>query len=241
MIMKTKTIAAIAVLIAAVGIAVTENELSNQTVAEAPAVTKTERKPKPRIATVVIEPVAENNQADAEAAMQPADELENNLDAWSRRFDELVATSGDRLAAMKTLRAEIDGVFSQWVTDAITPLVELPAHERYDKLEIIAQTVREGAAAVLERLAIPGSRHDSLASTAMDMVRAEIEYAEAAPDHASRLAMLKIDLERQNRLHGLSSIHDEKERAQAASEIEAWYDTSLATVFPDNGSNDTLE
>ena len=241
MIMKTKTIAAVAVLIAAAWIAVTRQDNQDPSFAAAPSVTKTERKPKPRTATTVAEPVAENILADAEAAMQPADELENNLDAWSRRFDELVAASGDREAAMQTLRAEIDGVFSQWVTDAITPLAELPAQERYDKLEIIAQTVREGAAAVLERLAIPGSRHDSLASTAMDMVRAEIEYAEAAPDHASRLAMLKIDRERQNRLHGLSSIHDEKERARAAGEIEAWYDTSLAAVFPDHGSDDTLE
>lgn len=240
--MKTKTVAALAVLFAAaVWVALPKQEISNNTTAEAPAVTKAERKDQTRTATAVVEPVAEIALADAETTTQPADELETNLDAWSRRFDELVAACGDREAAMVKLRSEIDAVFSHWVTNAIAPLAALPAAERYDGLEIIAETVREGAAAVLERLAIPGGRHDSLAPAAMDMVRAEIEYAEAAPDHASRLAMLQIDRERQNRLHGLASIPEEAERAKAANEIEAWYDTSLAKVFPDNASDDALE
>jgi hypothetical protein len=50
-----------------------------------------------------------------------------------------------------------------------------------------------------------------------------------------------IDRGRQNLLYGLASIPDETERAQAASGIEAWYDTSLARVFPDNASDDVLE
>jgi hypothetical protein len=131
----------------------------------------------------------------------------------------------------------LDTVFTSWVEKEIEVVSELPAIDRYDKLDVMGQSIREGVATVLETLEIPGSRHHALAATAMDKLSAETEYAEAAPDHASRLAMLKIDRERQGRLNQVAAIEDETARAQAMSELDAWYDGSLAKVFPDNATD----
>lgn len=236
--MKTKALATLAlVIVTAAVLATLDRQPSSPGTSEAPHVTRKERPKKPRTASPAVEVLEERSASSMNGAIQDESELEENLDRWSLRFEQLTAAGGNREEAVEVLRGEIDAVFSQWVADGIAPLAALPAAERYDALEILSQSVREGAAAVMDRLGLPGARHESLIRGAMEKVRAEVEYAEAAPDHASRLAMLRLDRERQQRLVELDAIGDEAERTRRLAGIDEWYETGLASVFPDEASD----
>lgn len=240
--MKTKATFALAAMIVAIiaSLVIADSDPKDQALMEKPVITKTDRMKKKNRVAASTESKKEPALVETEVIAQSVNELEANLDGWKRRFEALVTENGDRDAAIAALRGEIDTVFSDWVAGEIAPLAELPPLERYDKLDVIGQSVTEGAATVLEMLGIPGSRHVSLAAEALDRVAAETEYAEAAPDHTSRLALLHIDRERQGRLHELVAIEDEAARAKAMSELEAWYGSSLARVFPENASDDGM-
>lgn len=237
--MKIKALAALSLALATVAALVTfSSSPEAPQAAEAPQVTRKERPEKSRIASQAAEVTEQTRTQRMNESLQDDDALQANLDAWSLRFDQLTAAGTSREQAVGMLLSEIDGVFSQWVAEGIAPLAARPPAERYDELELIAQAVREGAAAVIERLGLPGARHESVAAAAMDLVRAEIEYAEAAPDPASRLAMLRLDRERQQRLAGLEGIADETERARMLSGIDEWYESGLASVFPDEAADE---
>lgn len=168
------------------------------------------------------------------AASTLTEELDEevNLAGWEQRFQSLLAANGTRAEAVALLRSELDSVFAKWVQERIVPLASVPPSERYDALEIIDASVREGAAAILDMLEIPGSRQISVAAGALEAVAAEIQYAEAAPDHAARLAMLRLDRNREQRYGEVLALADETAQQQAMSELEGWYQSALATIFP---------
>jgi hypothetical protein len=163
-----------------------------------------------------------------------------NLTGWQQRFQSLLSENSNREKAVAVLLSEIDSTFGQWAESQIAPLAELPPIERYDSLEIIDASIREGAAAIIGLLELPGSRHVAVAAGALEAVAAEIQYAETAPDHASRLAMLRLGRERQQRLGGVLTIADETERAKAMGELDQWYEASLAKVFPEDVVDDEM-
>lgn len=207
---------------------------------DAPATAKAERKTKQSPAPAIETPDAGIVDSEEGGADQSEENLAAGIDGWKSRFATLLAEHGDRDAAVAALLAELDTVFTGWVEKEIEVVAKLPPTNRYDKLDVMGQSIREGVSTVLETLEISGSRHHALVATAMDKLSAETEYAEAAPDHASRLAMLKIDRERQGRLNQVVAIEDETARAQAMSELDAWYHGSLAKVFPDNAADEEM-
>jgi hypothetical protein len=156
-----------------------------------------------------------------------------NLSEWNSRFEALLDGHGDREQATAALLKEIDGVFSNWVQDQITPLAELPPVERYDRLVIAETSVQEGAAAILKQLGIKGRRHVQVAAGALEAIAAEMQYGEAAPDHASRLAMLRLDAERLERMEQAGAVDDESAKTQAMTDLDVWYETGLAKIFRD--------
>ncbi|MEY3896067.1 MAG: hypothetical protein RLZZ214_1587 [Verrucomicrobiota bacterium] len=157
---------------------------------------------------------------------------EVNLAGWQQRFQSLLSEKPYREDAVTVLLSEINSTFGKGAERQIPPLAALPANERDDPLEIIDGSIREGAAVIIELLELPGSRHVAVAAEALEAVAAEVQYAEVAPDHASRLAMLRFDRQRQQRLDGLVAITDETERAKARGEIDQWYEAGLAKLFP---------
>ena len=52
--------------------------------------------------------------------------------------------------------------------------------------------------------------------------------------------MLRLGRERQQRLGGVLTITDETERAKAMGELDQWYETSLAKVFPEDVVDDGM-
>lgn len=233
--MKSRIIPSIAgVALATAFIVGVMRQESSPSLPPGPAVTHKERSA--RVAAPSLpEPAEEKPEERILSRIQfaPAGEEAANLELWRKHFNALVAEKGDATAAVETLRNDVDVMLSEWVDAQIELLAGLSPEERLDQLEIVRNAVQEGAATILGSLGLPGSQHVANAFNALDKVRAEIEYAEVAPDSSSRLALLHIDRERQSRLDEVVGIEDEEARSQAETELEDWYQHSVAKVFPD--------
>lgn len=235
--MKTKSIIAIAGIIL-VGVVLTNISLVDAGHQPTNSTRKSVRPPKHDISKPTLDAGDARKPATSEEAI--AFDEETNFAGWQQRFQSLLSEKSNREEAVAVLLAEIDSTFGKWADSQLTPLAELPPNERYDTLEIIDASIREGAAAIIELLELPGSRHVAVAAGALEAVAAEIQYAEVAPDHASRLAMLRLGRERQQRLGGVLTITDETERAKAMGELDQWYEASLAKVFPEDVVEDEM-
>jgi hypothetical protein len=154
-----------------------------------------------------------------------------HLAAWRDRFDALLRESGDPEAARKTLLAEIDETYRTWVAGQLTPVTALDPAERYDELADIERTVADGTAAILDQLGLDESHRLAVAAGPAEAISAEVPYAEAARDSGSRLALLRLDRERQERLEQALALTDDAAKTQAIAELDAWYDAGLGGIF----------
>lgn len=71
----------------------------------------------------------------------------------------------------------------------------------------------------------------SVLHCALDRRRSEIQYAESAPDPESRVAMLRLDRERESRMEKVLTITDDSASTPASAELDAWYDAGLGGIF----------
>jgi hypothetical protein len=220
--MKTKV--SIVLASAAIGIAVYLAAYPPATPDVLPSVQKSSR-PAASSASPFIEAEPENQEDRGEAA---------NLADWQARFNNLLQQGESSDDAVRLLLAEMDEVFGNWVASQIAALAELPPGERYDRLTEIEIAVQEGAAAILDLLEIEGSRHVSVLAGPLEAVSAEIQYAESAPDPQSRLALLRLDREREARMEKVLAITDDSAKSQAIAELDSWYDTGLGGIFAAN-------
>lgn len=166
-----------------------------------------------------------------EPAFEENTDEASNLADWQDRFENLLQQGESSEDAVRLLLAEMDAVFGDWVAGQIALLAELPSAERYDRLSEIEIAVQEGAAAILDLLEIEGSRHVSVLAGPLEAVSAEIQYAESAPDPQSRLAMLRLDREREARMENALALTDDSAKSQAVAELETWYDSGLGGIF----------
>lgn len=182
---------------------------------------------------------ATRNQAPAAAEARHAERVNEaadpdeaaNLAVWKDRLAALAAEHGDRDLALQTLLGEIDSTYRTWVAAELNPVTGLPPAERYDELADIERSVVEGTAAILEQLGIEESRHLAVVAGPAEAIVAETRYAEAANNSATRLALLKLDREREARLEQALALTDETAKTQAVAELDAWYDTSIGGIF----------
>lgn len=182
---------------------------------------------------------ATRNQAPAAAEARHAERVNEaadpdeaaNLAVWKDRLAALEAEHGDRDLALQTLLGEIDSTYRTWVAAELNPVTGLPPAERYDELADIERSVVEGTAAILEQLGIEESRHLAVVAGPAEAIVAETRYAEAANNSATRLALLKLDREREARLEQALALTDETAKTQAVAELDAWYDTSIGGIF----------
>lgn len=173
--------------------------------------------------TADADPARHEREADAEEA--------RHLAAWSDRLATLEAESGDRERAVRTLLEEIDATYRQWLDGELNPVAALPPAERYDLLAEIQQAMSEGTAAILDQLGLEESHRLAATAGPAEALAAETQYAEAAKDSAARLALLRLDREREARLEKALAIADEAARGTAMAELEAWYDAGLGGIF----------
>jgi hypothetical protein len=163
-----------------------------------------------------------------------------SLAAWQSRFETLVAENGNREDAIRQLLQEIDALYHAWVSDQLLPVIERPPDDRYDELADIGHSVSDGTAAILDQLGIEEARRLEAAGSPAELLAAEVQYAEAARNSDSRIALLRLDRERQSRLEQAMTLADEESKLQAIAELDAWYDAGLGQIFavPDTGAEE---
>ena len=118
-----------------------------------------------------------------------------------------------------------------WIQEHLADLAGLPPVERLQRLAELEAAARDFTLAALEPLDIDDQTRVHATACALEPVWAEIQYADAAPDPASRLALLRLDRERMTRFHKARALVDENERAQAMAELSVWYQASLESLF----------
>lgn len=118
-----------------------------------------------------------------------------------------------------------------WIQEQLGDQAGLPPLERLQRLAEVEAAARDFTLAALEPLDIDDEARVHATACALEPVWAEIQYAEAAPDPASRLALLRLDRERMTRFHKARALVDEHERAQAMAELGIWYQASLESLF----------
>lgn len=168
----------------------------------------------------------------SERATDPEDlEEALHLAAWRDRLDALEAETGDREKAVRTLLEEIDATYRHWVEGELNPVAGLAPAGRYDLLTEIQQAMTEGTTAILDQLGLDESHRLAATAGPAEALAAETQYAEAAGDSSARLALLRLDRERQVRLEQALALADEAARNQAVAELDAWYDAGLGGIF----------
>jgi hypothetical protein len=153
-----------------------------------------------------------------------------SLSAWQQQFQELLASGEPRENAVIILARNIDQAFSAWVATEITAANELTGQERIDRLVLAETQVKEGAALIYEQLEISGGHRIEVAADAIESLAAEIQYADAAADHDTRLAMLRLMLERNRRIDEASAMPDESAKTHALRELDHWYESRMGEL-----------
>jgi len=144
------------------------------------------------------------------------------------RLTALLSVQPYATVAYEQLAAEIDHRYHAWIEGEIRILAERPPRDRRDPLADLEQSVIEGAAAIVEHLAIPGAPPATVLADSLELLAAEIQYAEMAPTHEARLALLRLDQERQALLTAWAAAGAAS--PEAPPEVEAWYDQEMAAI-----------
>jgi hypothetical protein len=161
----------------------------------------------------------------------PAPPDQHSLSGWRDRLSELRAALPDATEAHEQLAAEIDHQYHAWLQGEIRALADLAPRDRHDRLADLEQSVVEGAAAIVDHLSIPGAPPALVLADSLEVLAAEIQYAEMAPTPEARLALLRLDDERQARLTAWATTGaTDAAGPEAPSEVEAWYDREMAAI-----------
>jgi hypothetical protein len=162
---------------------------------------------------------------------QSAKDESANREQWQDRLAKILSEHANRDEAIQALVSEMNESYAAWARSEISSLAELSSSERYDRLDDIRNEVEEGAAVVLDQLGINEASRVLATADALDIVTAETQYAEAAPDLDSRLAMLHLDREHELRLEETLAIADVGAQSQASADLSAWYEAGMGEIF----------
>lgn len=234
--MKPRAIVPFALALAALTVAalLIVPKPSRESSGEKPAAKVTKKFPREARRIARQEPQAEPRELDHSPVEQEVPDEAESLDAWKEQFESLLAAGESRENAAITIAKNVDQVFAAWVEKEIAAASVLDAQERMDRLILAETQVQEGAAAIYEALELSGGRRIEVAADAIDALAAEIQYADAAPDHSSRLAMLRLNRERDQRMDAAVAMTDESAKTQAMRELDQWYESSMGELFPAN-------
>ena len=157
----------------------------------------------------------------------PAGADEVSLAGWRERLARLRAGAADATEAYEQLAAEMDHGYCAWLQGEIRVLAAAPPRDRLDRLAELETLVVEGGAAIVGHLAIPGAPAAMVLADTLEVLCAEIQYAEMAPTPEARLALWRLDQQRQTRLAAAVAGGAGPE---SFAEVDAWYDQQMAAI-----------
>jgi len=150
---------------------------------------------------------------------------------WETRLSELEHGGKSRGEAVSALLEELAKSYEMQVMEEVIGLENLPAMQRHGRLVEIQSSVGAETAAIINRLGLDGDLHMAVMATAMQPVWAELMYAGAASDPASRLGMMLLEKERLARLKAAMAITDYDARQQATADLSGWHQAELEAVL----------
>lgn len=150
---------------------------------------------------------------------------------WGDRLRDLETKLGGHETAVPVLLDEVAKSYASKVRDAVLGFENLPAIKRHELLIELESYVGRETAAILNQLGIDGEQHLKVTAAATQPVWAELLYADAAPDPASRLTLLRLDRERVSRMHVALAMNDEAARDQALADLGGWYEAELKSII----------
>ncbi len=160
-----------------------------------------------------------------------------NPTALLQRIDTPREMPADRVDPVDALLAEVSSTYRDQVQAGIARVADLPPAERDAELIEIGRSVADSMNVILEDLGIDEGPRAAATAAAADTIIAAIQYAKAAPDPASRIALLWLDRERQARAEMALALADPAEQSQALAELEAWYEDGLGGIVATGDPN----
>jgi hypothetical protein len=158
-------------------------------------------------------------------------DLAADLARWDARLRDLQTDGNSREQALHLLLDELAKSFEMQVMEEVLRLENVPPLLRHGRLVDLQSKVGGETAAVINHLGLNGDEHMAVAATAMQPVWAEMIYAGAASDPASRLSMLMLEKERLARLKSAMTIQEYDARQQAVADLSSWHQAELEAVL----------
>lgn len=150
---------------------------------------------------------------------------------WEARLHDLETEGNSREQALPLLLGELAKSFEKRVVGEVMRLEDLPPLLRHGQLVDLQSAVGQETAAVIDHLGLDGDAHMAVTAAAMQPVWAELIYAGAATDPASRLSMLLLEKSRLTRLKSAMAIPDYDARQQAITDLSVWHQAELEAVI----------
>ena len=158
-------------------------------------------------------------------------ERTGNVAHWETRLRELESAGNSREQALPLLLEELAKSFEKQVLEEVLQLEALPPLQRHGRLVDLQSAVGKETASVINHLGLDGEQHMAVTTAAMQPVWAELIYAGAASDPASRLNMLLLEKERLARLKSAMVVADYDARQQAVADLSGWHQAELEAVL----------
>jgi hypothetical protein len=196
---------------------------------------------KPAVIEVDYDRNTASPAASNEETANTDDEELGSVSQWHARFSALVNECGNRQEASARLISELDQKYYKWVRSKVAALAGLPPLDRYDPLAQMETRIRNVAEAILGHLEIAGGRHFHVLANSLEALSAEVRYAEMEGSHDQRVAMLRLDQERESRFGKLVAANGlgRETEMQVGSEIEPWYESQLRGILGADDPDET--
>lgn len=180
------------------------------------------------------EELAEPPAAAAEEVPNEGQSLEIpvSIAEWQAAYSRHLAGGRSPEEAGALLKAELDEKYHEWVLARLEALAEVSADDRYEKLAEMERRIQAVSEAILGRLGIAGAQQLGALARSHEAVVAEIQYAEMSGTHEARVAMLRLDREREDRFEKLIAARGNGPETEelVQSEITPWYESRLREI-----------
>jgi hypothetical protein len=174
--------------------------------------------------------------AEQDTPEHPIDpEVARLLAGWKNHFAALEAAMGTREAAASRLVADVDQSYQSVVRRTVEEWRDLSDSERADRLAELEEDIQEGTTMLKDELGLDGDVDMDSLPAAAEALSAETQYGSTEVSHEQRLALLRLDQEREKRMSELfaSDGFGPGTDHRIETELEPWYESQLKLIFGD--------
>jgi len=154
-----------------------------------------------------------------------------SIHAWQALYAARLRASGDAEEARAFLIAELDAKYSDWIRGRLAELAKVEPQDRYESLAQMESRIQAVSESILGHLGIEGAQHLGVLAKSLEAIAAETEYAEMPGTHETRVAMFRLNREREARLEQLFASNESDAEEKSAAEVTPWYEARLREIL----------